>query len=786
MSTEQKGWPLVTEASPETRERAVAEFADAQIALGQPRGLMQSLRRIMESADTADTKLNGILALVGRELRADICSCFVLRAGEVIELYATYGLPDEVVRQKKLRLGEGVVGEMAATAMPAIVPDVTKHPAFMARPETGNGEYKAICGVPILRGGRVHGMLILQNRHERGYGDEVIDILQTVAIVLAELIVTGGILTRQEMNSGYAAGGKPSQVTGASLARGLAVGTVVFYEPGVSMRDIIADDTKAEKARLSQGLASMHDAIDQMLSANATLSSAESRDILEAYKMFARDRGWLTRIEAAIDKGLTAEAAVQRVQNETRVRMMQVTDSYIRERMQDMEDLSNRLLTHLTKKDKARSEPLQDNIILVARSMGPAALLDYDHSRLKGVILERGSHSNHVAIVARSLGIPVVGQCVDILNFVTDGDPAIVDGDNGVVYIHPSDYIVDLYSKSIETRARRSTLYRRQAQQESVTKNGVRVNVMMNAGLVTEMDAMQSVGAEGIGLFRTELSFMTWQKYPSVATQAELYGRIMDKAAGKPVVFRTLDIGGDKPLPYFNAPDDEDNPALGWRALRIAMDRPAVLRTQLRAMIKGAQGRPLKIMFPFVTELAELDHARHMLDLEKRRAITRGQSLPEKIEMGVMLEVPSLLFQLEGLLKTVDFVSVGTNDLMQYLYAADRGNFAVRKRYDPLSPALLKVLRSIADRCRAARVPVSVCGEMAGHPLDAMVLIALGFDTLSASAQGIESVKSMIPTLDTSKLMPYLEQLLDSREHSLRERLLSFARDHKINIMQTN
>lgn len=785
-AAEQKSWKAIVGGGDAlARDRAASDFVDAQMALAAPRHLMASLRRVMTGAGTAEEKLDTVVGLVARELRADACSCFILRAGEVIELFSAVGLSPGAVHGAKLRVGEGLIGDIAAAASPVILSDMAAHPQYaQSRPETGGGGYKAFCGVPILRGGRVRGVLALQNRLPRAYGEEVVDILQTVAMVLAELIIAGGIISRLEINSGFASGGKPTQADGVSLGRGLAIGTAVLYEPGLTMNDIVADDAKAEKTRLRQALSGMHSAIDRMLHRNATLQGTESRDILEAYQMFARDRGWLARIETAIEKGLSAEAAVQRVQNETRARMAQMNDSYIRERLQDLEDLSNRLLSHLMHRDKAEERrDLPDNIILVARSLGPAALLDYDHARLKAVVLEKGSQSNHVAIVARALGIPVVGQCGDILNFIDGGDQVIVDGDHGVVYVHPSEYVTDLYVKSIDARAQRTHLFRRQTHQQSITKDGVKVSVMMNAGLMTEVDAVQASGADGIGLFRTELSFMAWQKYPLVVTQAELYGRIMDKLGDKPVTFRTLDIGGDKPLPYFRAPEEE-NPALGWRAVRIGMDRPAVLRTQFRAFIRGARGRNIKIMLPFVTEVAEFDRARLLLEMEKKRASAAGMPVPEKVELGVMLEVPALLWQLETILPSLDFVSVGTNDLMQYLYAADRGNFSIRSRYDALSPAMLRVLKTVAEQCRAAKVPVSVCGEMAGQPLEAMVLIALGYQTLSVPAQSVEAVKVMAPSLDTGILVPYLDHLMKSREHSLRERLLSFARDHNINLIQ--
>lgn len=789
MAADPHSWTPGPNNPSRTREEAESAFVEAQMALAAPRQMMLRLRDVMAEDLPAERRLDRIVALVARELRADVCSCFIQRAGEVIELFSTVGLPADVAHSAKLRVGEGFIGDIAASAVPLVLSDMTTHPQFALRPETGGADYRGFCGVPVLRGGHVRGVLVIQNKLPRSYGAEAVDILETVAMVVAELIVAGGIISRKELSSGTAGGVRPNLVEGVSLGRGLAMGTVVLYDAWYSLPRIVAEDTRAEKARLADALSSMNEAIDRMLNRSAVVAGSESRDILEAYQMFARDRGWLAKIETAIEKGLSAEAAVMRVQNETRVRMMQVNDAYIRDRMADIEDLSNRLMGHLARlsrnEDNARSEALPDSFILVARALGPAALLDYDPVRLKGVILEKGSYSNHVAIVARALGIPVVGQCRDILNVVSAGDLALVDGDHGTVYINPSDYLQDLYAKSIDARRRRTSEYRRHMPQQTVTRDGIRVGVMMNAGLMPEVDAALTLGAEGIGLFRTELSFMGWQKYPLVVTQAELYGRIMDKMDGKPVVFRTLDIGGDKPLPYFKAPDEE-NPALGWRAVRIGMDRPAVLRTQFRAFIRGSKGRPLHILLPFVTEAAEFDRARELLEMEKVRARKNGIAVPEKIALGVMLEVPALLFQLEQILKTADFIAVGTNDLMQYLYAADRSNHAIRGRYDPLSPAMLRVLKTIADQCRTANVPVSVCGEMAGHPLEAMVLIALGFGTLSVPAQSVEAVKTMIPTLDTRRLVPYLEHLMASREHSLRERLLSFARDHDIRIISVN
>lgn len=763
-----------------------SDFLDAQITLATPRRMMTQLRGIMQGQATSGEKLDQIVELIAKELKADVCACYVMRAGDLLELFSATGEVASLRRSARVYVGEGLVGEIAADATPLLVSDTSAidAPVSALATETGNGQLRSFCGVPILYGSRVRGVLTIQNKIRRSFGNEVVEIMQTVGMVLAELIVGGGVISRQEINSGFASGGKPTQVDGISLGRGLAIGHAVLYEPELSFQEIMTDDVRLQKQRLRHAANAMHAAIDRMLEKSAVNQSQESRDILEAYQMFARDRGWLMRIEDTIAKGITAEGAVQRVLNETRARMAQMNDPYIRERLQDLEDISNRLLTHLMRQSKPVTEDiLPDDIILVARSLGPAALLDYDHKKLKAVVLEKGSHSNHVAIIARSLGIPVVGQCKGVLETIARNDQMIVDGDRGTVYVRPSQYVVDLYTKSLESRAYRSKLYKTQQREKPCeTQDGKKIAVMMNAGLISELDMLAMSGADGIGLFRTELSFMSLDKYPLVSKQTEFYGKIMDMAGDKPVVFRTLDIGGDKPLPYFTPPQEEDNPALGWRAVRIGMDRPAVLRTQFRAFIRAAKGRPVKIMLPLVTEVAEYDRARQLLDMEVTRCERRGEVVPEKIDLGVMLEVPALLWQLDVLLKTVDFVSVGTNDLMQYMFAADRGNDLIRNRYDALSPAMLKALKTIARKCNEAGVPVSVCGEMAGQPLEAMVLIGLGFQTLSSSGQAVDAVRMMVPTVNTNVLAPYLDALMESREHSVRTRLLDFARDHGVNI----
>ena len=762
---------------------SLAGFKGAQMEVtAQPWRLMADLRSIMADAGHTQDKLDRIVILIAKALEVDVCSCFLIRAGDILELFATVGLKKDAVHKTRLAVGEGIIGEIAAHAIPVAVTDAKSHPHFIYKPETGEEAYTSLCGVPILRGRRVRGVLAVQTKQPRRFGENAIEILQTVAMVLAELAMSGDLISRGELLAGFASGQKPTQIKGTTFSEGLAVGHAVIYDPAANIREIVAGDPRAEKLRLKRALVALDEQIVQMMRRSSGLWGRETKDILEAYQMFAKDKGWVFRLETAINQGLSAEAAVRRVQGETRARMATIGDVYIKERIHDLEDISNRLLAQLTANGHSSVRDiadLPDDIILVANTIGPGALFDFDRSRLKGVLLEDGGSASHVAIVARSLGIPVVGQCGDILSYLASGDQVIVDGNHGIAYIRPSAYVIDAYGRSMERQEQQSIRLSQGLDEPTVTRDGKKISLQINAGLLAEMDGLKATGADGVGLFRTELSFMGWPRYPRVVLQAEFYGKVLDQAAGKPVTFRTLDIGGDKPLPYFDAPK-EDNPALGWRAIRIGLDRPAVLKTQFRAFIMGAKGRALRIMLPFVAEVDEVERARGLLQMELDRAERRGVQLPCDIKLGVMIEVPALLFQLDRLLECVDFVSIGTNDLMQYLFAVDRSSNVSRNRYDPLSPPMLNALSVLAKKCREKGVPAAICGEMAGKPLEVMALASLGFDIFSMPPQAIGPVKDMVRSLDTNQVEPYLLQLMGSKAHSIRRDLLAFARDRNI------
>jgi phosphotransferase system enzyme I (PtsP) len=744
------------------------------------RRVLRRLHGVMAGSGTAQDRLDQIVRIVAAEMVAEVCSCYIMRAGEVLELFATEGLRPEAVHRTRLRLGEGLVGVVGATARPLALADAQAHPDFAYRPETGEEIYHSLLGVPILRGGRVLGVLVVQNRTRRNYTDDESETLQTIAMVLAELAASGELVNSIERQQGDGNVTLPLRLDGIKLNPGLAMGQAVLHQAAIVIRQVVAEDPVAELERLNRAIATMQTAIDALLEQSDMPSGGEHRDVLETYRMFAADRGWLTRISDAVKGGLTAEAAVQKAKDDTRTRLNQATDPYIRERLADLDDLANRLQWHLSghHADAAKTE-LPEYFVLIARNMGPAELLDYDRKRLQGLVLEEGSPGAHVAVVARALDIPVVGRVKDVLMKVEAGDMVIVDGDDAAVLVRPSEDIHQAALARIRIRQGQRQRYAALKDLPAETKDGTRVELNLNAGLLLDLPYLDETGAAGIGLFRTELQFMLREEFPTVAQQTALYRRVLDQAGDRPVTFRSLDIGGDKVLPYMEAAAEE-NPAMGWRAIRIALDRPSLLRQQLRAFIRAASGKRLRVMFPMVAELDEYIAARGMLDLELERVGKRHGEMPTAVEVGVMLEVPALLWQLPELLSRVDFISVGTNDLAQFLFAADRGNVRLAERYDPLSPPLVRVLAEIARACRTHHRAVALCGEMAGDPLGAMALIGLGYRNLSMAPSALGPVKAMIRSLDLASLEEFLGTQAARGSGSLRGTLRDFAQDHGV------
>jgi phosphotransferase system enzyme I (PtsP) len=747
-----------------------------------PRVLLKRLRELMAEALEPQARLDRIVRDIAQNMVAEVCSLYVLRADSVLELYATEGLNPGSVHLAQLKLGQGLVGTIAASARALNLTEAQQHPAFAYLPETGEEIYHSFLGVPVLRAGRTLGVLVVQNRTQRQYRDDEVEALETAAMVIAELIAAGELarLTRPGLELDLR---RPASFTGVCFNDGIGLGHVVLHEPRIVVTNLFNEDSDEEMRRLEQALGSLRLSIDDMLSRREIAFEGEHRAVLEAYRMFANDQGWVRRLDEAVRNGLTAEAAVEKVQSDMRARMLHMTDPYLRERMSDFDDLANRLLRMLLGRspdDVAAALP--KDAIVVARSMGAAELLDYPREKLRGLVLEDGAVTSHVVIVARAMGIPVAGQVKGAVSMAENGDAIIVDGDEGTIHLRPQSDLESAYAEKVRFRARRQELYRELRTKPSLSRDGVKIDLLMNAGLAVDLPQLAESGAAGIGLFRTELQFMVASTFPRAEAQERLYRDVLDVARDKPVTFRTIDIGGDKILPYFKNVAHEENPALGWRAIRLTLDRPGLLRTQIRALLKASGGRELRLMLPMVTVLSEIAQAREIIDKEVRHLSRFAHHLPTSLKLGAMLEVPSLLWQLDELMKAVDFVSVGSNDLFQFVMAADRGNTQLSDRFDTLSVPFLRVLKQIADAGVRNHTPVTLCGELAGKPISAMALIGLGYRAISMSPASIGPVKAMLAELPVEELTKFFAENLagDAANLPMRALLQAFADDRGI------
>lgn len=750
-------------------------------SLAGPRVLLRRLREVMAEPINAQERLDKIVRLIAANVVAEVCSVYILRADGILELYATEGLNKDAVHQTALRVGEGLVGLIASDARPLNLPNAQAHPAFAYRPETGEESYNSFLGVPILRAGRTLGVLVVQNMAHRTYFEDEVEALQTTAMVIAEMVAAGELeaIAQQGTTIDLV---RPLHLKGVPLSDGVGLGHVVLHEPRVVITNLIAEDADAEKERLDGAVQRLRLSLDHMLANGDFSQHGEHREVLEAYRMFAYDRGWVRKIEEAIRNGLTAEAAVEKVQSDTRARMLRQTDPYLRERLHDLDDLALRLIRELMGRGHGASEEeLPQDAIIVARNMGAAELLDYDRDRVRGLILEEGGPTSHVTIVARALGIPTIGQVEDIVSLAETRDAVIVDGEVGQVFLRPAPDVEQAFADKVRFRAKRQAQYKRLRDKPTVTLDGTDVTLQLNAGLLVDLPSMNDAGAAGVGLFRTELQFMVASSFPRMKEQQTLYSKVLDEAGDKPVTFRSLDIGGDKVLPYMRLAQEE-NPAMGWRAIRFGLDRPGLLRTQIRALLHAGANRSMRIMFPMIADVDEFRRAKDYVERELKHLRQHGHPTPDELKLGVMVEVPGLLWQLEELYHEVDFVSVGSNDLFQFFNAVDRGNTLVADRFDTLHPGFLRALKHIVDVGDRMDVPVTLCGELAGQPLSAMALLGLGYRSLSMSPSAIGPVKAMLRSLDLTKFkeafLPKLET--GHTPENMRQYLADFAAEHDI------
>ncbi|MGR3485826.1 MAG: phosphoenolpyruvate--protein phosphotransferase [Paracoccaceae bacterium] len=738
------------------------------------RRLLGRLRDTMAEDAAGQARLDKIVTLIAGSMNADVCSVYLFRDAETLELCATEGLAAEAVHQTRMRLGEGLVGRVARRKRTINSADAPAERGFRYMPETGEERYSSFCGVPIQRLGQVLGVLVVQSRDARRCTNDEIYALEVVAMVLAEMAELGAFL-----GEGSAMGARhkrPRLIRGTVGQEGAVAGNVWLHEPRVLVTNPVSDDPEAELARLRDGVDQLRVSVDDLLASSdddLPVSAKDPRKVLETYRMFAHSRSWQRRMEDAIAQGLSAEAAVEKEQSVARARM-EGAAPYLRERLADLDDLSNRLLRILTGQGRNTGAEMPPDAVLVARTIGPGELLDYQ-GKLRGIVLEEGSVGSHAAIVARAWAIPLVIRATGVTSEALNGDPVLVDGEQGVIHLRPDEAVAAAFADKIAMQARAQARYASLRDLPAQALCGSVVSLQMNAGLMADLPSLGSSGAEGVGLFRTELQFLARNQMPRRGELSALYARVMDAAGDKQVTFRTLDIGSDKVLPFMR-PVDEPNPAMGWRAIRVGLDKPGVLRMQLQALIRAAAGRPLAVMFPFVAQLEEWRAARAEFDKAMARERILGHTVPSQVQLGAMLETPSLAFAPDVFFAEVDFLSIGGNDLKQFFFAADRENERVRKRYDTLNVSFLTFLAALIDRCRAHQTELSFCGEDAGRPIEALCLAAMGLRRLSMRPASIGPVKHLLRRCDLDEVRSVIDRSRDEGEMSVRPAVQAWLR----------
>lgn len=731
--------------------------------------ILKTLRRIaleMSTASSPQHALNLVVEDVKENLHADACSIFLVNEeqGEYVFM-ATVGLNAKLVGRARLKLGQGLVGLVGEREEPINLEDASKHPKFYHYPDIEEDNYRGFIGVPLISQGELHGVLIVQQRASRLFAEEEEAFLITLATQLAIFIAHArGKGAFAEFDSPRGRKRKTAILSGVPGSQGVATGQAIVVYPPADLDSVperetenISEETKLFEQALSRAREEIHEIQHR---AKNKLSVAETA-LFDAYLRILDSRSLMNEVIQEIEKGFWAQGALKRVIKRHEMHFESLDDAYLRERAADFRDLGRRILSHLQEKVAAQLE-FPKNMILVSEEVTATLLMEVPEGCLIGVVSGSGSANSHVAILARALGLPTVmgvtGTPLDGL----DNKELIVDGYNGQVYISPS--------SSLKKEFRSLALEEQQLDRElellrdlpAETKDGYRVPMYVNTGLAVENKLSLSVGAEGVGLYRTEMPFMLRDRFPSEEEQRIMYRQLLNIFAPRPVVMRTLDIGGDKALSYF--PLQEDNPFLGWRGVRVMLDHPEIFLQQVRAMIHASLDLDnLSIMIPMITTVNEVEESIRLINQAYQELLEEKIAVKRPL-LGIMIEVPGAVYQAYELARRVDFVSVGSNDLIQYLLAVDRNNPRVADLYNGLHPAVTRALNDVVKAVHRAGKPISICGELAGDPMAAVLLLGMEFDSFSMSAKSIPRVKWMIRNFHQEKAKEILKNVLKLEE----------------------
>ncbi|AYN95805.1 phosphoenolpyruvate-protein phosphotransferase PtsP [Pseudomonas sp. LTJR-52] len=726
--------------------------------------MLNTLRKVVQEVNGAKdlkTALSIIVQRVRAAMGTQVCSVYLLDPEtNRFVLMSTEGLNKRSIGRVSMAPNEGLVGLVGTREEPLNLEDASSHPRFRYFAETGEERYASFLGAPIIHHRRVMGVLVVQQKERRQFDEGEEAFLVTMSAQLAGVIAhaeaTGTIRGLGRQGKGI----QEARFVGIPGAPGVGVGTAVVVLPPADLEvvpDKTVTDIEAELALFQHALESVREDMRQLSERLSTQLRKEERALFDVYLMMLDDAALGNEVTQIIKKGQWAQGALRQVVTEHVRRFEMMDDAYLSERAADVKDLGRRLLAYL---QQARQQCLvyPDQTILVSEELSPAMLGEVPEGKLAGMISVLGSGNSHVAILARAMGIPTVMGAVDLPYSKVDGISLIVDGYHGEVFTNPSPQLLKQYSAVVEEERQLTQGLEALRSLPCETLDGHRMPLWVNTGLLADVARAQQRGAEGVGLYRTEVPFMINDRFPSEKEQLSIYREQLAAFHPQPVTMRMLDIGGDKSLSYF--PIKEDNPFLGWRGIRVTLDHPEIFLVQARAMLKASEGLDnLRIMLPMISGVHELDEAQHLLHRAWCEVRDEGVSIPMP-PVGVMVEVPSAVYQARDLAREVDFISVGSNDLTQYLLAVDRNNPRVADLYDYFHPAVLQALKSVVEDAHAENVPVSICGEMAGDPAAAVLLMAMGYDSLSMNATNLPKVKWLLRQMSLSKAKELLDQLL--------------------------
>lgn len=742
--------------------------------------ILEKLRKIVQDVNSApnfSAALDIMVTNVREAMGTEVCSVYLLddKSGRYY-LMATDGFNQEAIGTVSLALNEGLIGLCGQREEPINLDDASAHPKYRFTPETGEEKFNAFLGVPIMHRRKVLGVLVVRQHEKRKFDESEEAFLVTLSAQLSGVVAHAKAIGAFDVMRTAPMANAPRMFTGISGATGIVLGhSFVMYPPADldSVPDRVAENAAEEIELLHHAIESVREDMRVLDAKMANALAADERALFDAYLRMLDDNTLLTEIENRIHAGNWAQGALREVIDMHVQAFSAMEDPYLRERMADIRDLGLRILAHLQKQESIATRELPEHSILIGEEITTAMLVELPIERVAGIVTVQGAANSHMAIVARALGIPTVLGVTDLPVTQLDDTEMIVDAYQARIFVQPSRHLRARYKEIIKEERQLVAGLDAYRNVPAITPDNHRIALYVNTGLMADVARARDRGAEGVGLYRSEIPFMLREHFPGEDDQRSIYRQQLQAFAPKPVTMRTLDIGGDKDLPYF--PIDEINPFLGWRGIRITLDHPEIFMVQIRAMLKASIGlNNLQILLPMVSSVFEVEEALHLIH-RAMMEVQEEEGVPVPMpKVGVMVEVPATVFQIADMAQLVDFVSVGSNDLTQYMLAVDRNNARVADLYTSYHPSVLRALKTVVDEVHKAGKPVGICGEMAGDPGTAILLMAMGFDSLSMSASNLLKIRKVICNTPMEQAENLLDQILQVDNPALVRSLVEY------------